>query len=169
MGSADATHVDGTLWRATAEETLVSSESGPWCFESALLPHGDVTVSGSRCSACGRCVLSCSTGALAQGSDVDAPFLITFDSSACSACEACVSSCPEGAIEVRHVIESSQLTSHRRTVVDIASNPTCSSCGSILAGGLASSTIVERLATSHPRLAERLRTEVRCTDCLLTL
>jgi ferredoxin len=150
-------------------ETVVSNESEPWSIESVLLPLGEVTVNESRCSACGRCALACSTEALALGDTKTAPFVLTLDPGACSACGACVSSCPEGAINLRHAIDSSRLTSRRRTVVEMANNRNCASCGGALASGLAPPIIAKRLAVSHPLLAERLRTEVKCADCLLTL
>jgi ferredoxin len=169
MGSANGSGANATPAYSAFVETVVSNESEPWSIESVLLPLGEVTVNESRCSACGRCALACSTGALALGDTKTASFVLTLDPGACSACGACVSSCPEGAINLRHAIDSSRLTSRRRTVVEIANNTKCASCGGALASGLAPPIIAKRLAVSHPLLAERLRTEVKCADCLLTL
>jgi ferredoxin len=168
-GSAGVTGSAGTSVFMSTGETLVGRAGEPWRIESVLLPMGEVMVDASRCSTCGRCVLACPSGALKQEDEIDAPFVLTLDPCACSACGACVSSCPEDAVTLRHVMKSSQLSSGRRIVVQYAHGQTCTSCGSALAGGLLTSRIAERLATSHPGLAERLRAEEQCADCLLTL
>jgi ferredoxin len=143
-------------------------QSRPWRIESDLSPLGEITVDGTRCSACGCCTSACRTGALAAGETQPSTFVLTLDLAACSACGVCVSSCPENAISLRHVIDSSRFGAGRHSVVEIASNTRCTSCGRVLVDGLATSIIGGRLAASHPKLAERLLHEVQCVDCLLT-
>jgi len=169
MRSADGSGAVGTPPNSAFVETLDSKEGGHWSIESILLPLGEVTVDESRCSACGCCALACPTGALALADTENAAFVLTLDLSACSACGACVPSCPESAITLRHVIDSSRLASRRHTAVEIVNDEKCVSCGCSLASGLAPSIIAERLVVSHPQLAERLRTEAKCADCLLML
>jgi ferredoxin len=148
-------------------QSPVSKLRRPWSIESSLLPLGEVIVDESRCSACGRCAVVCPSGALAVGDSPNAAFALTLDSDACSACGVCVSSCPESAITLRHVVNAVRLTSRHRVEVKIVNQLKCVVCGSALAGGLATSVISDRLVASHPQLASRLRTEVKCADCML--
>jgi ferredoxin len=150
------------------DEPLHPKQSRPWRIESDMSPLGEITVDGVRCSACGCCTSACPTGALATGETQPAGFVLTLDLAACSACGACVTSCPESAISLLHVVDSSRLAAGRHTVVEVAGNTRCTSCGCVLAEGLATSIIGDRLAASHPKLAERLLLEVKCVDCLLT-
>ncbi len=144
-----------------------ADRSKQWRIESLAAPIGEITVDAARCSACGSCAHACPTGAL-KATYRDQPALVlSVDASECFACGVCVASCPESAVSLRRVLDSVSLAAGRRPVGEVVAGGRCVSCGRPLAGGLASSVVGRRLATSHPEIAARLRHAVRCTDCLL--
>jgi ferredoxin len=166
VGTAKSDGVKRDSRASWLDEAVDTKPGRPWRIESTLLPFGEVTVDESLCSACGRCAFVCASGAPAMEDVSDAVIALTLDSHACSACEVCVLSCPEGAITLRRVASAERLIPHRIRV-KIVNQLKCVACGSKLAGGLATSVISERLASSHPQLANRLLTEVKCADCML--
>lgn len=136
--------------------------------ESDLLPLGILAVDESRCSSCGCCSRACPTGSLASASAGVPGTALLWDPSICTACGVCVTACPEDAITLRHRFDGTQLRDHRRTLVARRVERRCASCGGELFDGLEASVLIGRLAGSHPRVAERLRAQDRCADCLLT-
>lgn len=147
----------------------LASQDVLWSVESPWLALGDVAIDESRCTACGRCVPACAAHALEQRDEPGGAVVLTFDPSACSACAACVFACPQDALQLRHVFDFANLSAPRHSVFVRTARPMCASCGGDIAGGLVPSAIATRLDDSHPRLAQRLRSEVRCADCLLAL
>ncbi len=151
-----------------ALEPLPGSEHRePWRIESVVSPLGEIAIDAARCSGCGCCALACPTGALAARGPEDSALVLTFDVAACAACGACVASCPEGVVSLLRVVDSSTLALGRHTVAEAGRDGRCKCCGQPLAGGLVPDIIGARLAASHPQLADRLRHEDRCADCLL--
>lgn len=138
-----------------------------WRFEAQSAPLGEITVDSARCSACGNCAHACPTGALTATYRDGPALVLSVDASQCSACGVCISSCPESALSMRRVLDSASLAVGRQTVGEVVAGGRCESCGQPLADGLASGIIGLRLAGSHPGIADRLRHEPRCTDCLL--
>jgi ferredoxin len=139
---------------------------GSWRLEAAVAPFGEVTVDGTRCSACRLCVLACPTGALC-GEDDGGTFRLLFNPGACSACGACVASCPEDAVSLRRVIDSPNVATPRVVLAEVVAERRCTSCGQPLSGGLVADAVAQRLAVTHPEVAARLVVSDRCTDCLL--
>ena len=136
--------------------------------ESPAEPIVEITVAASRCSACGCCALACPTGALAAAYTDEPALMLSVDAAECTACGACVSACPESAVSLRQLTDSASPAPGRRPVAEVAAGGRCECCGRPLADGLAARVVWQRLATSHPQIATRLRHAARCTDCLLT-
>ena len=151
----------------SGREPVAGRRQGPWRFESALAPLGEIAIDSASCSGCQCCLPPCPTGALSATTLASGSLALSFDAGACPACGACVSACPEDALSLRRVIASSTLSAGRQAIADIGGRDRCISCGKPLAGDLVTRVVARRLAASHPQIAGRLEIEDRCADCLL--
>jgi ferredoxin len=77
---------------------------------SADLPHAQVLIDTSRCSACGLCARFCPTAALRFESH-DGEFDISFQAATCIDCGICSTACAEDAIEFGPAISGETLVS----------------------------------------------------------
>ena len=147
----------------------------PWRLESPLAPLGEIVIDAARCSGCGCCVPACPTGAISARDEPESSGLsrealdLQFAPAACSACGACVPSCPEAAVSLRRAVGSSSLSFSRRTIAEVPGDDRCGSCGKLLGRRDVANVVAAKLASSHPEIANRLRGQDRCPDCLLTV
>ncbi|BBO81001.1 pyruvate formate lyase-activating protein [Desulfosarcina ovata subsp. sediminis] len=70
----------------------------PWCHNpETQSPNKEIYHYRSKCTACGRCVEACPTGASFLDAGPDAALVLSYDRTRCVGCAACVAACPSGA------------------------------------------------------------------------
>lgn len=106
-------------------------------------PCGLVKIDPDACTACGTCIVSCPTKALAPSCEPGSGG-ISFDPALCIACEECRVRCPEreaGAITVVHAIDGERTAESRFVLLDSRA-VSCERCGR----PFASRALLERIA-----------------------
>lgn len=122
---------------------------------AGAVPFGRVALDASRCTGCGLCAASCTTGALSLPPvGQDDSYQMMFQHELCVACNACVEACPEKCLKVERALETGKLGKPPVAVFE-DSVVRCRQCGSLM-GTLAMrnrlSTKVAGMAGAAPEL-----------------
>jgi len=94
--------------------------------ENTAFPFADVLIDASKCTLCNACVTLCPTNALSKEDNK-----INFVYGDCVACSVCKQACPEEAIELRRVLDFSQLVERGSKKLAEAEFIACAGCGKL--------------------------------------
>ncbi len=94
--------------------------------ENTPFPFADVLIDVPKCTLCNACVTLCPTNALSK--DETKIYFVYGD---CVACSVCKQACPEEAIELRHVLDFSQLVERGSKKLAEAEFIACADCGEL--------------------------------------
>jgi ferredoxin len=134
--------------------------------ENTPFPFADVLIDASKCTFCNACVTLCPTNALSKDETK-----INFVYGDCVACGLCEQACPEEAIELRHVLDFSQLTERSSKKLAEAEFIACAGCGKLFMPKAAFERMAKMIKESEEEEADEFSVEERlellryCEQC----
>ncbi|MHC1622999.1 MAG: 4Fe-4S binding protein [Candidatus Methanospirareceae archaeon] len=134
--------------------------------ENTPFPFADVLIDASKCTLCNACVTLCPTNALSKDETK-----INFVYGDCVACSICKQACPEEAIELRRVLDFSQLTERSSKKLAEAEFIACAGCGKLFMPKAAFERMVKMIKESEEEEADEFSVEERlellryCEQC----
>ena len=134
--------------------------------ENTAFPFADVLIDASKCTLCNACVTLCPTNALSKEDNK-----INFVYGDCVSCSVCKQACPEEAIELRRVLDFSQLTERSCKKLAEAEFIACAGCGELFMPKAAFERMVKMIKESEEEEADEFSVEERlellryCEQC----